>query len=163
MSNPDDNAPQTGQLTWLLVQAWVIAVLAFSTLFALVFVLDLGSSIPTSREGNSIVTFVLATIFMFLSTILFSFPMMVISGMLAYLFYTPITRHPWLVVALWSTLGFILFRFALFKFGEISGISLLAWIFGYAITAEGIATLASLIISSSYFCLRLRKKMAEIK
>jgi hypothetical protein len=151
--------PKNSSLIWLVVKAWVLGIVAFAMLFALIFVFEIDYSLPTATPTKVIVTYLMATLFMLLSTTLFSFPMMIVGGMIAYLLHTPILRHPWIATLTWTFIGFTIYRILLHRFGEIADRSLFEWVAGYALTREGIATLIALLISSAYFCFKLRAKM----
>lgn len=155
MNAPNSTTPDTGVLISLLIKAWIIGILAFSLLLALIFVFEIDYSLPTSTPLKVVVTYVMATLFLLLSTTLFSFPLMVIAGMTAYVLHTPIAKHPNIAAATWTLGGFVLYRVALHTLGGVTDTGLFDWIFGYAITREGIATLITLAVSSLYFCRHL--------
>jgi hypothetical protein len=148
----------TTQMMWLLLKAWIVALVSFSMLFALIFVLEMDYSLPTATVTKVIVTFFMASLFMLFSSTLFSFPLMVVAGTAAFLFQDTSWRHPRIVTVVWPIVGFIIYRIALHSFGEITEVGLMEWIFGYAITREGIATLIALMLSTAYFCFTLRAK-----
>jgi hypothetical protein len=156
MNDPIIIGPKFNHVIWLLLKAWVVGVLVAAILMGIIFTMGIDMSLETSTALKVIVTFIMGTLFLLLSATLFTLPLVVIAGILAYIFHEKIWRNPWITTCVTPIVGFVLFEVTTHLFTRATDTSLLETLRNGIFTPEGIAILIALTASAGYYSFKMR-------
>lgn len=163
MANPIVIGPKFDRVIWLLLKSWGVGVLVAAVLMGIIFTMGIDMSLETSTVLKVVVTFIMGTLFLLLSATLFTLPIVVIAGLLAYIFHEKIWRIPWITTCVAPIAGFVLFELTTHLFTRPSDNSLMDTLRNSILTPEGIATLIALTASAGYYSFKMRAEMLEIQ
>jgi hypothetical protein len=163
MNDPTVIPPKFDRVIWLLLKAWGIGVLVAAILMGIIFTMGIDMSLETSTALKVVVTFIMGTLFLTLSATLFTPPLVVIAGILAYIFHNKIWPNPWITTCVTPIVGFVLFKVTTHLFTRAADTSLLDTLRNSIFTLEGIAILIALTASAGYYSFKMRAEMLEIQ
>ncbi len=163
MTDPTVISPKFDHVIWLLLKAWVVGVLVVAILMGVIFTMGIDMSLETSTALKVVVTFIMGTLFLLLSATLFTLPLVVIAGILAYIFHDKIWRNPWITTCVTPIVGFVLFELTTQLFTRPSDTSILDTLRNSILTPEGIAILIALTASAGFYSFKMRVVVLEIE
>ena len=159
MNDPIVIGPKFDRVIWLLLKAWIVGVLAAAVLMGIIFTMGIDMSLETSTALKVVVTFIMGTLFLLLSATLFTLPLVVIAGILAYIFHGKIWRNPWITTCVTPIGGFVLFEVTAHLLTRATDTSIMDTLRNSILTPEGIAILTALTASAGYYSFRMREQM----
>jgi hypothetical protein len=151
--------PKFDHVIWLLLKSWGVGILVAAVLMGIIFTSGIDMSLETSTPLKVVVTFIMGTLFLMLSATLFTLPLVVIAGVLAYVFHEKIWRNPWITTCVTPIVGFMLFEITTHLFARTTDTSLLETLRVGIFTPEGIAILIALTASAGFYSFKMRAAM----
>ena len=159
MDEPIVIGPKFDHVIWLLVKSWAIGVFVAAVLLGIIFTMGIDMSLETSTALKVVVTFIMGTLFLALSATLFTLPLVVIAGILAYIFHDKILRNPWATTCVTPIVGFVLLEVTTHLFMRVTDTSILDTLLNSIFTYEGIAILIALMASTGFYSFKIRASM----
>ncbi len=151
------------RVVWLLMKSWGVGILVFGVLMAILFTSEIDMTLETAAPLKVIVTFIMGFLFLVLSATLFSLPLIVIAGILAYAFDGNIWRHPWVTTCVVPFVGFILFELTTHVFARPNGTSFRDIITTNIFSIHGIITLCALCTAAGFYGFKMRAQMIALR
>lgn len=149
-------------VVWLLVKAWCIGMVVFAVQFAILHVTQIDTTLPTFAPINAVVSLVMTFLFLMLAAIIFTVPLLIIAGVLAYGFHNQIWQHPYVATLITPIIGLMFFQATTHLFSSPALESFYEVILRAIFSFDGIAILIALTASTAYYSFTLRKKMLRL-
>jgi hypothetical protein len=149
-------------MIWLLLKSWGLGISAFGVLMAVLFTSEIDMTLETATLLKVVVTFIMGFLFLVLSATLFSLPLIVLAGILAYVFDGYIWRHPWITTCIVPFVGFVMFELTTHIFAHANDASFWGTIMANIFSTHGIITLCALCVAAGFYSFKMRTQMMAL-